>query len=414
MAIAGGCSMGLAARTRALLRLVAVATVIVLALGLPTVASATQTSPPTTQDAPLEQQKLRQEIRKLELENQRASSRWAALLALAPFITAVVAIAGIGLTVWKQLNDNAKNRQEQFRQLELDRKQREADSLRRFDQSYTKAVENLGSDSKALQISAAAALLTFLKPRYQEFHSDVFLLLVANLKTEIGHDRAVRSFLVQGLERAIRLELENTDPGARQELDLSRTDLTGIDLAGLDLRRLGVLDVAFADLTHANLTKANLWQVKGYKVTLDSARLSRAVLGEARLNYAKASNVQLHEADLVSATLEHAKLSKAEFQRARLQAAHLHNADLRGAKFAGANLDDTWFTGATLDEAALNSITNAKNWRDAHFDDETRRWLEKRAAERSRAGRPPDGEAADEEQPPAPAAEPSRRRPPAG
>jgi hypothetical protein len=54
-------------------------------------------------------------------------------------------------------------------------------------------VENLGSNSKALQMSAAAAaLLTFLKPRYQEFHSDVFLLLVANLKTEIGHDRAVR------------------------------------------------------------------------------------------------------------------------------------------------------------------------------------------------------------------------------
>jgi hypothetical protein len=137
MATAGGGSMGLAARTRAWLRLLAVATVLVLALGLPTVASATQTSPPTTQDASLEQQKLRQEIRKLELENQRASSGWAAILALAPFVTAVVAIAGIGLTVWKQLSDNAKNRQEQFRQLDLDRKQREADSLRRFDQSYT-------------------------------------------------------------------------------------------------------------------------------------------------------------------------------------------------------------------------------------------------------------------------------------
>jgi uncharacterized protein YjbI with pentapeptide repeats len=406
--------MRLAARVRAWLRLLAVAAVMLLALGLPTAASATQTSTPTTRDASLEQQKLRQEIRKLELENQRASSRWAAILALAPFITAVVAIAGIGLTVWKQLGDNAKNRQEQFRQLELDRKQREGDSLRRFDQSYTKAVENLGADSKALQISAAAALLTFLKPRYQEFHSDVFLLLVANLKTEINHDRAVRSFLVQGLERAIKLELEQTDPDARRELDLSRTDLTGIDLAGLDLSRFGVLDVAYADLTHANLAGANLRRVKGYKVILQSARLSRAVLEEARLNSAKASDVRLHDANLVSARLEGAELLKAQFQRARLQSAHLNDADLRGARFEGANLNDTWLTGATLDQAALKSITNATHWREAHFDDDIRRRLEERTGERSRAGGPPAGEAAGEEQPHEPAAQPSAPQPPAG
>jgi uncharacterized protein YjbI with pentapeptide repeats len=345
-----------------------------LTFGLSSTASGAQPSTSTTQNTSLEQAKLRQEIRKLELENERTSSLLGGFLALAPFITALVAIVGISLTIWKQIGENAK-----------DREQREADSLRRFDESYTRAVENLCSDSPALQISAAASLPTFLKHRYKEFHTALFGLLVANLK--IDRDRAVKSFLIQAFEQALRLQLEKTDPDVRGELNLSRADLRGVDLEGLDLTRFGAIDLADADLSHANLTGAILRRTRGYKVTLVSTRLSRSDLEEARLNHARASDVRLHDVSLISATLKDADLRQGQFQRARLQSAHLERADLRGAHFEGANLNDTYFNGAALDRTALKSILVARNWRNAHFDDATRKLLDDLDGERTAAGK---------------------------
>jgi uncharacterized protein YjbI with pentapeptide repeats len=309
----------------------------------------------------LEDEKLRQEIRKLRLENDRSSSPWDALLTSAPFLGAIVAVAGVVLTLWKQIAEN--NRQ---RKVEL--KQKDEDSLRRFDENFTSIVGNLGSDSVALQASAAASLSPFLKNRYKDLHRDVFMVLVANLK--IDREIVVRDTLTRVFEIAIRKELDSIAKGEEERLtllDLSRAKLVRANLESLDFSQVEV-DFAFADLTRANLTGAQLPRVDGFGVILEQARVSRTDLREARLNEAVCFKAKFHESNLVSATLKGANLQKAEFQRAHLQEVHFENSDLGGARFEKADVNNAFFYGAQIGDDTMRSLIKALNWRDANFD----------------------------------------------
>jgi len=325
----------------------------------------------TIQGPELEAEKLRQEILKLDLENRNEGSFWGLFLSYIPFLTAIVAGAGVFATIWKQITERA-------RQQQLDRSQREAESQRRFDTNFTNVVQNLGSASPALQATAAISLTTFLKPEYHTFHDQVFLVILANLKTP--HDAAVNDLLVRVFEQAIRTRLPSAAPEDRRYLlDLSRTRLDRVDFSQLDLSEA---DLGYASMRYANLTGANLRRVRGIEVELEKARLSRSDLSEGRLRKARCRGAQFQEANLMSARLEEAELQGAQFQKARLQSAHLNAAHLGGARFEGANVNDAFFVGAFMDEVTLKSIaTGARNWQNAHFDPD----IEARLGEISRA-----------------------------
>jgi uncharacterized protein YjbI with pentapeptide repeats len=331
--------------------------------------AAGQVSDPTKQR--LQNEKLENEIRKLRLENERSSSLFGAILALAPFVTVLVAVTGVGLTLWKQLTESTQSRREAMRQQELDREQRERESLRRFDESYGQAVQNLAADSRALQVSAAVSLMSFLKSRYEEFHPDILALLIAHLK--LDREEAVNKLLVQAFERAIRLEPARQALGC--DLDLARAQLSHVNLESVELSVPGgacTVDFAFANLSHATLVDVALWRARGYGANLDGARLSRANLQEARLNKVSACDARLHGTILISATLKDSDLQRSEFCQARMQSAHLEGANLAKTRFEGANLSDAYFTGAKgLEPVVLKTITRANNWRNAHFDDDT-------------------------------------------
>jgi uncharacterized protein YjbI with pentapeptide repeats len=331
--------------------------------------ASTEPESQTDQRSELEDEKLRQEIRKLRLENDRSSSPWDALLTSAPFLGAIVAVAGVVLTLWKQIAEN--NRQ---RKVEL--KQKDEDSLRRFDENFTSIVGNLGSDSVALQASAAASLSPFLKNRYKDLHRDVFMVLVANLK--IDREIVVRDTLTRVFEIAIRKELDSIAKGEEERLtllDLSRAKLVRANLESLDFSQVEV-DFAFADLTRANLTGAQLPRVDGFGVILEQARVSRTDLREARLNEAVCFKAKFHESNLVSATLKGANLQKAEFQRAHLQEVHFENSDLGGARFEKADVNNAFFYGAQIGDDTMRSLIKALNWRDANFDKGIKEMLE--------------------------------------
>ena len=103
------------------------------------------------------------------------------------------------------------------------RVQQETDSLRRFDGNLAAAITNLGSSSVSLQVNAAAALSTYLKPQYAGFHSDLLLVVAANL--QLRPDPAVARVLGSDLERLLRLLLAARAFGSATrptELDLSR------------------------------------------------------------------------------------------------------------------------------------------------------------------------------------------------
>ncbi len=310
--------------------------------------------------AALETEKLRAEVQALQQTNADNASPWHAFLSLAPLAT--VAVGGFGLlaTIWKQIDERQKLRRQEARESER------AD-LQRFDATFAKVVENLGSDNAALQASAVVSLMFLLTPEYARFHDRVLLLALATAKAGINYSDAVGRLFVSAIEKAIRVRLAERHRGAPDEaLNLARVKLDGIDLSDLDLTGA---DIAFASLHHANLTGSTLFRARGYKVELADARLSRANLGEARLNSAIAPKAQFHNAGCVSIRLEKADLTAAQFYQARLQESHLEGANLTGAVFDGANLNNAYFTGATFDETALQSIaTGALNWRKAHFD----------------------------------------------
>lgn len=323
----------------------------------------------------LQNEKLQQELLKLQAEVKKLNSFWGRLLDWVPFITALVALIGVLFTIWRQRKEMSRQQELDRYQRELNRKQREDDSLRRLDENFTSIVTNLGSESTSMQASAAVSIITFLKPEYKVFHNQVFMMLLANLKIE--YSDAVNKLLIEAFEKAIRIKLQSAQETDEPfELNLSRSNLYRVDLSGLDLSQA---DVAFAQLPGANLTDTDLRRARGIEANLEKARFSRANLEEVRFQKARFKEAQFHEANLVSAVLKEADLRNAQFQQAKMQSAHLEKTELNGAKFEQANLNDTFFYGASFNEETLKSILKAFNWQKAHFDKDVRDTLEELA-----------------------------------
>ena len=326
-------------------------------------------APPTTPKAKaeLELALLREQVRKLRIENDREAGRTHAFLAWAPFATVVVGILGIMVPVANLVRSQHRDRQ-------LDLRQRERELEERFDEQFAAAVANLGSENQAIRVSGAVALHNFLRPDYARFHAQVYSVVCANLT--VAHDQLVNRFLVRAFEDAIRLRLEESAP---EPLDLAHCRMPRIDLSGLELP---AADVAFAILDDAVLVGTNLARARGREVRLPKARLHEADLEEARLRKADGAGARFNRARLVSVDLRGANLRGAHFFEAKLQAAHLDDADLTQARFDGANVADAWFVGATLDDVALRSIHRAEvadgaaTWTKAHFDPAVRAKLE--------------------------------------
>lgn len=320
----------------------------------------------------LENEKLRQEISKLE----REQGWWPFLQ---PVVPVLIAAGGFVIAVRQHVGERARQRQADARQMEEDirqrdaeRQQREVESRRRFDESFTGVVSNFGSDNPAVRASAMVSLMTYLRPEYSEFHSQVFMFVLTNVK--LDQDPEVRRLLGLAFEEAIRLQLTSGRNEERQRAkELARVRLPRVDLSGLDLSNA---DIAFATLKSANFRDANLFRVKGLEVNLEDASLTGANLSEARLRKAHCAEAHFHGATMGSARLEEADLRGAELQRAKLQSTHFNDADIRGASFEEADLNDAYFTGAMIDDAALMSLAGARNWRKAHFDDAIKQGLE--------------------------------------
>ena len=328
----------------------------------------------------LEEEKLRQEIVKLQIENRNSNSLLELLVSNAGLLTALLAIIGAVITIWKQIEERSRQQKLDRQQRDKDRQQREAENLRRIDEKFTAIIKDLGSDSVPIQAGAAVSILTFLKPVYQTYYEQVFLIILANLKVKKDQrEEATAELLLKGFEKAIRLLIDyKIKQRETVELDLSHADLKRVNLSKLDLINA---DLGFVDMPNVVLEEANLFRVKGYGANLKRARLSRANLNEARFKTAIFTDALFHEANLVAANMKETDLQRAQFYQAKLQSAHFENADLRGAQFKQADINDTFFKGALLDDQALKNILKAFNWNKAHFDDEIKKYLEHLAAQ---------------------------------
>lgn len=229
-------------------------------------------------------------------------------------------------------------------------------------------------DTAGLQIVAAHDLESLLDGASPQEANTLYLALLGNVK--IDRSDEVVAALVPVVATSLRTLIGDDKRPDTLSVDLARARLRRIDLSALDLHEA---DIAFADLRQANLDGANLWRSRGYAVDVTQGGLSRSNLEEARWHAALARETRFHDCRMISVFLKDADLTGAEFQQSKLQGAHFERANLEGARFEEANLADARFTEATIDDAAAQSIARAKNWKTAHFDEETRKRIEKLA-----------------------------------
>jgi uncharacterized protein YjbI with pentapeptide repeats len=307
-------------------------------------------------------EKLKQEIEQLKSENS-SNPIVRRLPTYVGFITALVALIGAFISYSKYLEERKSETDQKIQENKL-----------HLEAKFDSVINNLGSPSHSIQASAAISLLTFLRPEYKEFHQQVYLILLANLKTDLPEN--INALLVKTFEKAIRLNIEAlqsqksdkvNNNRASIELDWTRANLYRIDLHGLDLENV---DLAFSNLRNANLDGCNLKRAKGFKTNLSGARLSRSNMTEGRFDQANFEDAQFHETNLISTKLKNTNLKGAEFQKAKLQDANLDESEIYGAKFEQANLNNTYLRKIKCRESDFATLLKAKDdsWDWANYD----------------------------------------------
>jgi uncharacterized protein YjbI with pentapeptide repeats len=216
---------------------------------------------------------------------------------------------------------------------------------------YTKAIEQLGSNTIDITIGGIYALERIARDSPRD-HRTIMEVLAAYIRE---HSR--EQWPISGEESGAELPERTTRPDVQAAVtvigrrdithDSGQIDLANVNLSGADLRG--------AELAHANLIRANLTRVSAAQTNLADANLPGANLTEVDLSGANLSGANLPGANLPRAFMPGADLHGAHLQRADLTSATLTAAVLTGAHLRGTNLTDANLTSADLALADLVS-----------------------------------------------------------
>jgi uncharacterized protein YjbI with pentapeptide repeats len=240
--------------------------------------------------------------------------------------------------------------------------QTEADKQRRIVESFTKAVEQLGSDQLQVRLGGIYALERISRESPKEYYWPVMETLAGFVRERAAWSdenllkKIDRPTDVEAVLSVIRRRSECRDE-TDSHLDMRSTDLRKANLAGAHLERA---DLSNAHLEGASLEGAHLKEADLSNAHLEGVNLIRAHVEGAWLDSANLSEARLFEAHLEEACLTSAHLQRAELFHAHLECADLSNSDLQGAVLTQAyleraNLDRANLEGAQLDHAHLES-----------------------------------------------------------
>jgi uncharacterized protein YjbI with pentapeptide repeats len=222
---------------------------------------------------------------------------------------------------------------------------------------YTKAIEQLGSDSLDVRTGAIYSLERVVRDSARD-HPTVMEVLAAFVR-EQSHERwpliddqstaDVPPRVTRPDVQAAVAVIGRRDPkNDRKAVNLSSADLTGADLTEADL--------AGAQLNGANLTGAQLNRANLTGAQLNNVDLTGAQLNGARLTGAQLTRANLTSADLTSADLADAWLPGVDFTRADLDSARLTGANLAEITLTDANLRFADLTSANLTGANMKGM----------------------------------------------------------
>ncbi len=308
--------------------------------------------------ATLNKEKLAQEVKQLQEQNEPGVFVWLRMNASILLSTLVVVIGAL-IGLWRWLGDR---RDEHEKRREDQRSEQE----KRAEERFQSAVIGLGDEKEGSRIGAAILLRTFLRPGYEQFYTQTFDLAVAHLglprnphpsqdpDTPLPLTTLSRALIIVFKEAFPLARSQN--PGGSQSLDATGIQLDNAYLRGADLKQVWMPQASLrnADLSEADLSGAKLSESKLCGAKLNNANLRGAKLNEADFSEAELIRARLNEADLNMAYFSGARLSGADLSGADLRRAKLNEADLSWAKLNGAYLSEADLNGANLSEADLS------------------------------------------------------------
>jgi uncharacterized protein YjbI with pentapeptide repeats len=285
--------------------------------------------------------------------------------------------------------------------------QTDADRQRRIVETFSRTVEQLGSDKLEVRVGAIFALERLSKESTDDYWT-IMEVLAAFVRDRMRYttimDRlSKRSYFLwqqagqpegrseEFWAEALRLELleetptdiaaiftvieRRSDENRRLEIerdwrfDFRATYLRNVLLKQFQLQRANLSEAHLerASLVGVHLEQADLYETHLEGAFLDHAHLERAFLFRAHLERPSLWRAHLEGANLRGAHLEEGSLREAHLEGADLRragahlegadlrraGAHLERADLRGAHFEGADLRGAHLEGANLREAHL-------------------------------------------------------------
>jgi hypothetical protein len=334
----------------------------------------------------------------------RPSAFWAAVFAIIPLaIVVAIFISGTAAGIWAAYHSNREDIAPLATfvtaigviiaaaiALMRHMAQTDADRQRRIVESFSKAVEQLGSDKLELRVGAIFALERLSRESPDDYWT-IMEVLTAFVRERMRYttimarlsERAYFLWLQAGRPegraeefwaeavRLERLEQTPTDVAAiltvikrrsaenrqREEDRGWHFDLSGTYLRGVDLQRISLKNVNFSG---AHLEGAHLMEAHLEGALFSGAHLEGAILSGARLETAWFAETHLEGAFLELGHFEHAVLVGAHLERASLIEAHLQGALLGQA----VGLTDDQLFSAHGDENTLlpEGIGRPKNW----------------------------------------------------
>jgi hypothetical protein len=227
--------------------------------------------------------------------------------------------------------------------------QTEADRQRRIVETFSKAVEQLGSDKLEVRVGAIFSLERISKESPDDYWT-IMEVLAAFVRERVRYT----TIMARLSERAYFLWLQAGRPEGRSEefwadaLRLERLEQTPTDVAAI-----------LAVIERRSVESQQREEDNGWYFDLSGAYLRGADWEEFDLKYANLAGVHLEGACLVGARLEGADLSYAHLEEAMLSLAHLEgawleHAHLEGAWIGSAHLENAHLSHAHLEEAILN------------------------------------------------------------
>jgi uncharacterized protein YjbI with pentapeptide repeats len=233
--------------------------------------------------------------------------------------------------------------------------QTNADRQRRITESFSKAIEQLGSDKPEVRLGGIYALERISKESSEDYWT------VMESLTAFVRERSRRNNATGGSEHsaeriATRAHLRSIDAGPPGSL----TDEFLADATKQERQHTPPMDIATvlqvirrrSELNYKR-ERRNGWQLDFNGAALHGADFRWAHLESAMFMGAVLTRATFFEAHLKGCFFHGAGLEQAAFRRANLEGALFNSADLRGALFDQANLKQAYLRWANLGEADL-------------------------------------------------------------